>query len=149
MDALNLPDYPLRYEIRDGKRKIYDPLRNKWLVFTPEEQVRQLFVQFLIREKGVPPGLMAIEKGFRLNGLSRRADILVHNREGNPLLIVECKAPEVKITEAVFDQIAMYNLNFGLKYMVLTNGREHYACSMDFEAKKYVFLRTLPDYETL
>jgi hypothetical protein len=149
LEPLHLPDYPLRIEIREGKRKVFDPLRRKWVLLTPEEHVRQLFVQFLVREKNFPEGLIAIEKGFRHRELYRRSDILVYGRNGEPLLIVECKAPGVKITEQVFDQIAMYNMKFGLSYLVITNGMEHYACSMDFKEKKYVFLRSLPGYEEL
>ncbi|MDT8400288.1 MAG: type I restriction enzyme HsdR N-terminal domain-containing protein [Bacteroidales bacterium] len=150
MKELNLPAYSFRFKSGDDhKPLIYDDIRKKFIVLTPEEWVRQNFVKYLINEKAYPAGLVAVEVMFKMNRLVKRADILVYDKKGEPLLIVECKAPSVKISAAVFDQIVSYNLKFRLKYIVVTNGMEHYACSTDPVRMKWSFLRTIPDYKIL
>ena len=128
---------------------ILDPIRRKYVKLTPEEWVRQNFVQYLINEGKYPAGLLGIEVFFRLNKLKRRIDILVHNRAGQPILIVECKAPEVKLDEVVFDQIATYNFKLKLPYLVVTNGLHHYACKFDHENMKFEYLLVIPVYEDI
>jgi hypothetical protein len=148
---LNLPAYSFRQkDEEDGKRLIFDEFRKKWLVLTPEEWVRQHFVKYLVTEKGYPLGLIGIEVTFKMNSLTRRADVLVYNRVGNPVLIVECKAPDVRINNSVFDQIVEYNFKFKLKYLVVTNGIKHYACSLGGEdVPEYEFLDSIPDYDQI
>lgn len=128
---------------------ILDVLRRRFVALTPEEWVRQNFIQYLINEGKYPPGLMGIETMFRYNKLKRRTDILVHNRLGEPVMIVECKAPEVKIDEKVFDQIVRYDMNFKVPYLVVTNGLDHYACRMYHEEKRWEYLLVIPLYADL
>jgi hypothetical protein len=149
VEILNLPTYEFRTTEREGKRAIYDPLRDRYVRLTPEEWVRQHFVQYLIQELGVPSGLVAIEAAFRYQGQPRRADAIVHDRQGDPLLLVECKAPRVSIGQEAFDQCARYNLVLEAPYLVVTNGQTHYACAIDFEAESCRFLDDLPPYDQL
>jgi type I site-specific restriction endonuclease len=128
---------------------ILDPLRRKYVRLTPEEWVRQNFIQYLINEGKYPAGLLGIEVMFRMNKLKRRVDILVHDRFGKPLLIVECKAPEIRIDETVFEQIATYNMKYKVPYLIVTNGMHHYACTIDHEAMKFEYLLVIPLYEDL
>lgn len=116
------------------------------MVLTPEEWVRQHFVQFLIEEKNYPPTLIAIEKQVVVNNLKKRSDILVFDKEGNPDIIVECKAPKIKITQATFDQIARYNSKLNANFLIVTNGLTHFYCKMDFKKETYVFLKEIPNY---
>jgi len=148
---LNLPAYSFKVKPEGADRKlIFDEFRKKWLVLTPEEWVRQHFIKYLVVDKGYPEGLMGIEVTFKMNSLTRRADILVYNRVGNPILIVECKAPEVRIDNKVFDQIVEYNFKFKLNYLVVTNGIKHYACTLGGEeVPEYEFLNSIPDYNDL
>lgn len=149
VEALNLPTYEFQTQTRDDGCAIYDPLRNRYVRLTPEEWVRQHFVQYLIQELDVPAGLVAVEAAFRFQGQPRRADAIVHDRQGDPLLLVECKAPRVSIAQDAFDQCARYNIVLKAPYLVVTNGQTHYACAIDFDDKSYVFLDDLPPYEHL
>lgn len=119
------------------------------MTLTPEEQVRQHFVCYLIEYLGYPPGLISIEASFRLHSMLRRADILVHDRAGDPVMIVECKAPQVKISQEVFDQIINYNFNYGVRYLVVTNGITHFAGRVDMDAHTFALLDNIPDYVTI
>jgi hypothetical protein len=134
---------------KEGSEMILDPLRRKYVKLTPEEWVRQNFIQYLISEGRYPAGLLGIEVMFRMNKLKRRVDILVHDRLGNPILIVECKSPDVKIDEVVFEQIATYNMKFKVPYLIVTNGIHHYACTIDHIAMKFEYLLVIPLYEDL
>ena len=116
------------------------------MVLTPEEWVRQHFVHFLIDEKKYPISLIAIEKQLTVNNLKKRSDILVFNSDGHPEIIVECKAPSIKITQDTFDQIARYNLKLKANFLVVTNGLEHFYCKMDLENETYIFLKEIPTY---
>ena len=147
MQKLNLPNYKFKLKSNENKTLIFDNLRKKYMVLTPEEWVRQHFVQFLIEEKKYPASLIAIEKQVLVNNLKKRSDILVFNKEGNPEIIVECKAPKIKITQATFDQIARYNSKLRANFLVVTNGLSHFYCKMDFEKETYLFLKEIPDYK--
>ena len=149
LQKLNLPDYKFKLKSNENKTLIFDNLRKKYIVLTPEEWVRQHFVQFLIEEKNYPPSLIAIEKQVLVNNLKKRSDILVFNKEGNPDIIVECKAPKIKITQTTFDQIARYNSTLNANFLVVTNGLNHFYCKMDFENETYVFLKEIPDYKQI
>jgi len=148
MQKLNLPTYNFKLKSNQNKTLIFDKLRKKYLVLTPEEWVRQHFVQFLIDEKKYPTSLIALEKQLIINNLKKRSDILIFNKKGNHEIIVECKAPTIKITQDTFDQIARYNLKLEAKFLVVTNGLEHFYCKMDFKNKTYIFLKELPNYKT-
>lgn len=128
---------------------ILDPIRKKYVRLTAEEWVRQNFIQYLIDKGKYPPGLMGIEVMFDLNRLKRRVDILIHDRKGNPLMIVECKGYDIDLDDSVFEQIADYNLKYMVPYLVVTNGILHYACKMDFTNKKPDYLLEIPLYEDL
>jgi hypothetical protein len=149
LKLLNLPQYSFRISSSEGREMILDPIRRKYVKLTPEEWVRQNFVQYLINEGKYPKGLIGIEVLSGYNNLKKRVDILIHNRQGQPVMIVECKAPEVKIDDKVFDQIVCYNMGFKVPYIVVTNGIDHYACKINLEEKKYDFLLVIPLYEDL
>ncbi len=142
---LNLPafDYQIRRD-DDGVTRIFDCLRAKFVALTPEEWVRQHFVNFLISERSYPRGLMANEVSLRLNRTARRCDTLIYSRSGRPLAIVEYKAPSVALTQAVFDQIARYNSVIGAEYLIVSNGMNHYCCRFDSSRQSYSFLREIP-----
>ena len=149
MKQLNLPEYQFRIRGEEGSEMILDPIRRKFVRLTPEEWVRQNFVQYLVHEGKYPPGLIGIEVMSAFNKLRKRVDILVHNRAGRPVMIVECKAPEVAIDDVVFDQAVCYNMGFRVPYLIVTNGLIHYACRIDHEREKYDFLLVIPLYEDL
>ncbi len=146
MKQLNLPGYSFRIIEEDGFRKIFDPVRKKFVKLTPEEWVRQNFITFLVRILGYPVGLISVERAFRWNRLSRRTDILVHNRKGAAVMVVECKAPDVKISAEVFDQVFSYNMKLRVPLLVVTNGISHFACRVTGESGKYQFIEKLPSY---
>ena len=150
MEALDLPAIEPR--IRQGKgtrQEIWDACRKKYVALTPEEWVRQHFARYLILHKGVPESLMGIEISLKVNGMPRRCDILVWDHHGNPYMIVECKAPEVEISQEVFDQAARYNLSIGAPFLIVTNGRTHYVCQIDHQKQRWDFLQEIPDHPSL
>lgn len=148
MIKLNLPTYNFNLKSKENKVLIFDKLRKKYVVLTPEEWVRQHFLHFLMDEKKYPISLIAIEKQLTINNLKKRTDILVFNSDGYPNIIVECKAPSVKITQATFDQIARYNLKLNATYLAVTNGLEHFYCKMDLKNETYIFLKEIPEYKS-
>ena len=125
---------------------IFDEIRKKFILLTPEEWVRQHVVQFLLQDKNYPKSYINVEKLIKINDLSKRYDGVVFQPNGEIFLLIECKAPEVAISQQTFDQIARYNLVLKAKYLMVTNGLNHYFCQMDFENEKYVFLKELPEY---
>jgi hypothetical protein len=149
MDTLNLPSYPCKIREHGNKTEIFDNVRRKYVALTPEEWVRQHFLHYLIQEKKVPVALIAVEKTITVNRLSRRTDIVVYDRLTKPLLLVECKAPAVAITQQVFDQVVRYNLSIHAAYIVVTNGIDHYCCKMDYSSLTYAFLKDIPGYNDL
>ena len=130
----------------EEKTHIFDDVRKKYLLLTPEEWVRQNFIHYLNKEKKYPLGLMGVEQMVKYNSLKTRADIVIYNLEGKPNVIVECKAPEVKITQDTFNQIAKYNSQLKVKYLIVTNGMKHFCCQMDYENNKIIFLEDVPAY---
>ena len=145
MQKLNLPPYDVNLRKTAGKIHIFDPIRKKYLVLTPEEWVRQHFLQFLIHHKSYPAGLIKMESGLKYYDRNKRTDIVVYDRELKPHLLIECKAPDIKITQKTFSQIANYYHQLPAKYMVLTNGLEHY-CFRPGE-KELVFEDEIPEFE--
>ncbi|MCF6349651.1 MAG: type I restriction enzyme HsdR N-terminal domain-containing protein [Flavobacteriaceae bacterium] len=149
MYKLNLPSYSFKVTKKGGKHYIYDEFRKKNIVLTPEEWVRQHYLQFLVQEKKYPKSLIAVEKELKINSRSlgnKRFDILVFNNKGKHEIIVECKSPKIKISQDTFDQIARYNLQLNATYLIVTNGLEHYYCKMNFEKQAYNFLKNIPNY---
>ena len=128
---------------------ILDPVRRKFVKLTDEEWVRQNFIQYLVQEGKYPPGLIGVEVFFRLNETKKRVDILVHNRNGKPVLIVECKSPDIQLDEKVFEQIVTYNMAFNVPYLIVTNGLHHYACKIDASNKRFDYLMAIPLYNDL
>ena len=147
MQQLNFPIYNFRFKNSENKVSIFDEIRKKFIILTPEEWVRQHVVRFLLEEKKYPKSLINIEKVLIVNGLRKRYDVVVFNPDGSIFVLVECKAPEIKTAQATFDQIARYNLALKAQFLMVTNGHNHYFCQMDFENEKYAFLKELPDYE--
>ena len=149
MQILNLPHYEFKTRVDNGKNYIFDPSRSKYLLRTPEEDVRQHFARYLIEEKGYPASLMMSEYSLSLNKMKKRCDLIVFNKTAAPVVLVECKAPEVKISQAVFDQIARYNLVFKVSYLMVSNGMKHYCCKINFDNSAIEFLKEIPGYEDL
>ena len=146
MHELNLPSYDVRLK-RDGEKiRIFDTVRKKYVACTPEEWVRQHFMHYLISQKDTPTGLIVFEKKIKFNNMTRRPDILVYDNKSKPVLIVECKAPDVTISQETFDQIARYNSVIRAPYLVVTNGLKHYCCKMDHDSNNYRFLEDIPGY---
>lgn len=121
-------------------------IRKKFVVLLPEEWVRQHCVHYLINEKKYPLSLINVEKELKINQLSKRYDIVVFNTDGSILIIIECKSPNIVITQVTFDQIAKYNMTLNAEYLMVTNGINHYYCQMDFENERYNFLKDIPNY---
>ena len=148
MQNLNFPTYSFRLKNSKNNTHIFDVIRKKFVVLQPEEWVRQHCVQYLIQEKNYPISLINVEKVVVINGLKKRYDIVVFNHDGSIALVVECKAPKVKITQAAFDQIARYNLALKAPYLMVTNGLNHYFCTMNHDLENFEFLETIPNYNT-
>ena len=146
---LNLPEH--QFTIKKGATglSIFDTLRSKFVALTPEEWVRQNFVAFLIHHKQFPKALMGNEIALVQNDIKRRCDTLVADREGNPFAIVEYKAPSIEITQKVFDQIVRYNMVLRAKYLMVSNGLQHYCCKIDYDADTYSFLPDIPCYSDI
>lgn len=142
--SLNLPEYPAKTREVKGKIQILDILRMKFVSLTPEEWVRQHFVNYLINFMKYPSSLMANEVTIELNGTRRRCDTVVYDRQLRPKMIIEYKRPAVKITNRVFDQIGRYNLVMKVDYLIVSNGTEHFCCKMDYDSGSYTFLTEFP-----
>ena len=149
MQPLNLPGFCPKVIEKEGKRMVFDPLRRKYVALTPEEWVRQHFVNYLITHKNFPQELVANEVLIKLNGTSKRCDTVAYNRFLTPLMIVEYKASTVNITSAVFDQIVRYNMVLKVKYLTVSNGINHFCCQIDYDKQAYTFLEEIPDYKLL
>lgn len=149
MQVLNLPPFDAKIDTKEGKHFILDVIRRRYVALTPEEWVRQHFVHYLITYKGFPRTLMANEVQLCLNGTKKRCDTVLYKRDLTAQMIVEYKAPDVKITQAVFDQIGRYNLVLHVDYLVVSNGLCHYCCQMDYEHNTYRFLPDIPAYQAL
>ena len=146
LPQLNLPIAVLKTKLVEGTTQVFDQVRKKYLVLTPEEWVRQHFIHYLNQEKNYPLGLMGVEQMVKYNGMQTRADIVLYTTEGNPNMIVECKAPNVKITQDAFNQIAKYNFKLQVPFLVVTNGIQHFCCQMNYENKSIKFVEEIPKF---
>ena len=146
MQKLNFPSYSFRFKNSENKVAIFDEIRKKFLILTREEWVRQHVIMYLINDKNYPKSYINVEKLIKINNLNKRYDIIVYQPNGEIYLLIECKAPEIKIGQETFDQIARYNLLLKAHYLMVTNGLNHYFCKMDHENEKYIFLKDLPNY---
>lgn len=149
MQQLNFPTCNFRFKNSENKTAVFDEIRKKFVILTPEEWVRQHVVNFLLKEKKYPKSLINVEKILKVNGLAKRYDIVVFNPDGSIFILVECKAPEVKISQMTFDQIARYNMTMDARFLMVTNGLNHYFCQMDYENERYHFLQELPEYKRI
>lgn len=146
---LNLPPFDINVKKTNGKLTVFDSLRRKFIALTPEEWVRQHFVNYLITEKGYSQSLIANEIQINLNNQKRRCDSVIYDKQLSPLMIIEYKSPEVEITQSVFDQIARYNIVLKVKYLVVSNGLNHYCCKMDYDKQSFEYLPDIPLYNQL
>ena len=149
MIRLNLPEYPIKLAGTPSKPAIWDSIRRKYVALTPEEWVRQHFIHYLIEHKGYPATLLANEVSLSVGNKKLRADSVLYGRDLHPKMIIEYKAPEIEITQKVFDQVSSYNLLLRVDYLAVSNGLNHYCCKMDYEHQKYLYLSDIPDYENL
>lgn len=149
MQKLNLPEYSFRIKTSEGKTFLFDSLRKKYVRLTPEEWVRQNFVQFLIVEKKYSVSLIAVEAGVKVNNNPQRADLVVFDRTGSPILVAEFKAPEIKISQEAFDQIVRYNMQLRVKFLIVSNGLDHFCCRINYADNSYAYLAEIPGFSEL
>src|SRR5690606_26974547 len=149
MQALNLPDHGVKTKHAPQGPRIFDPVRRVWVFLTPEEWVRQHVLNYLVHDVGCPLSLVAVERKLLVNKLTKRADLLVHDRQGKPVLVVECKAPAVKVDRSTFEQAARYNTVFKVPFLLVTIGLVHFCCRIDHADGRIEFLSTVPSYERL
>ena len=146
MQRLNFPETEFRFKSSENNTRIFDIIRKKFVILSPEEWVRQHALHWLINKKNYPNSLINVEKQLIINGMRKRYDIVVYKSDGSIALLIECKSPGIPITQEVFDQIARYNLQAKADYLMVTNGLEHYYCQIDVEEEKYTFLNQIPDF---
>jgi hypothetical protein len=127
----------------------FDPIRQKQILITPEEEVRQQIIHLLVNDYNVPKGLISVEKKLELNGLTRRYDILVHNKSGHPLMLVECKAPQIPLNQSTINQVARYNITLRVPWLLVSNGKQIYCVRVNFEQESFEFKAEIPKYEDL
>ena len=149
MQKLNLPSFQFKLKSSENKQLIFDIIRKKYVVLTPEEWVRQNLIHFLIKEKNYPISLISCEKQLLVNKLKKRFDLLIYGPNGTPILIIECKSPKVKISQDTFDQIARYSMELKSEFLVVSNGIIHYSCKVNHEDQSYIFLEEIPKYEDI
>lgn len=148
MQKLNLPQFDFRLKKEGEKHYIFDDIRKKFILLTPEEWVRQNFIRFLIEDKNYPRSLMAVEKQITINSKLFRFDLVGYQRSGQPFLIAEFKAPGVKITQQAFDQVVRYNMALKVKLVIVSNGLQHFVCAIDYNNSSYNFLKEIPGFES-
>jgi len=149
MLQLNLPEYKFRIKKQDEKLFIFDSQRKRYVSLTPEEWVRQHFIQFMIEAKGYPAAYLAIEKQLNLNGMKKRCDAILYDNTGQPIMIIEFKAPNVLISQATFDQVAVYNSKLNVDFFMISNGIEHYCCRVNTQTVRYEFFPEIPHFSVL
>ena len=149
MIPLNLPNFNIKLAGTPNRPIILDILRRKYVALTPEEWVRQHFIHFLINYKKYPATLLANEVELKVGQKRLRADTILYSKDLKPLMILEYKAPHITITQKTFDQISVYNMLLHVDYLIVSNGRQHYCCKMDYNSKKYLFLEDIPEYQNI
>ena len=149
MYQLNLPAFDVKIKKENGKLSVFDKLRKKYIALTPEEWVRQHFVNYLISEKNYPDMLITNEIQINLNGQKKRCDTVVYNNQLEPLVIIEYKSPDVKISQQVFEQIVHYNIVLKVKYLIVSNGINHYCCKMNYQDQSFEYLKQIPAFAEL
>lgn len=149
MIKLNIPPFQMKLSGTQERPKILDILRRKFVALTPEEWVRQHFIHFLIEHKGYPSALMANEVALSCGNKQLRADTVLYDRDLNARMIIEYKAPTIKITKRVFEQVTAYNFLLHVDYLIVSNGLTHYCCKMNYEKNSYMLLTSIPDYKDI
>ena len=149
MLQLNLPEYKFRIKKQDEKLLIFDSQRKRYVSLTPEEWVRQHFIQFMIEAKGYPAAYLAIEKQLNLNGMKKRCDAILYDNTAQPIMIIEFKAPNVLISQATFDQVAVYNSKLNVDFFIISYGIEHYCCRVNIQTARYEFFPEIPHFSVL
>ncbi len=149
MGQLNFPNYAFKIKVINEKRYIFDRLRKKYVALQPEELVRQHMVEYLIQEKNYKASLISNETALTYNGMQKRCDTVVYGTNGQPIMIIEYKAPTVEISQKTFDQIVLYNSQLQVKYLLISNGLKHFCCKINFETMTHTFLDQVPNYEEL
>ena len=149
LTPLNLPKAKLKLTRRNDDLYVFDIFRKKELLLTPEEWVRQHFLHFLVQEKHTPLGLISSEHALTINGLQRRCDAVVFNKKGKPIVIVECKAPSVKLSEKTLHQVAQYNFKLNVNWLILTNGIQTITCHINHSSKKLDYLEEVPSFNEI
>ena len=144
--ALALPDHGIKTKHGPAGPEVFDPIRGRWVALTPEELVRQHFIGHLVHDRNCPASLIAVERSLVLNGMAKRADILVHGMDGRPIALIECKSPSVRIDRSTLEQAARYNLIFKVRYLIVTNGLRHYCFMIDHEKGTTRSLDHIPDH---
>ena len=147
MTPLNLPSQEFKIKKSDGKVWIFDGVRKKFVVLTPEEWVRQHFIHYLIEQQYYPKALFRIEGSLHYNQMQKRSDILIYDRKGKPWMLVECKSPSIKLTQKAFNQVAIYNMTIGAKYLAVTNGMVHYCYIAPKPGEEGKFLEDFPEFD--
>lgn len=149
MIKLNFPSSDLRIREVNNRKEIFDPLRKKFVLLTDEEWVRQNLISYLATDRKVPLSMMASERGLLVNNMPKRFDLLIFSTDGNPLMIIECKAPHVPVDEEVFYQAARYNITLQVEYLLITNGLEHHCIKINYDTGETKFLKEMPLYHEL
>lgn len=149
MSSLNFPSYTFKIKDMDGRKYIFDRLRKKYVALQPEEWVRQHMIEYLVSDLKYPASLIGNEISLTYNGLQKRCDSVVYNKHGEAIMIIEYKAPTVEITQKTFDQIALYNTQLKVKYLLVSNGLRHFCCKVDLDGKGFSFLQSIPCFEEL
>lgn len=149
MIQLTLPPYQIRVKETHGRKQIFDILRRKYVALTPEEWVRQHFIHYLVEHKNYPSSLLANEVSLQIGEKRMRADSVLYDNQLHPRMIIEYKAPNITLTQKVFDQITVYNLLLHVDYLIVSNGMTTYICKMDYEKQTYMFLEAIPNYENI
>ena len=149
MYQLNLPHFEIKIAEKNDRTYVFDVLRKKYIALTPEEWVRQHFVHYLLEHKGYPAHLLTNEVELTIGSKKLRCDSLLYGKDTKPRMIIEYKAPYIKITQKVFNQIYAYNLILNADYLIISNGLQHIICKVDYSNKRYVFLKDIPDYNEL
>lgn len=147
MEALNLPTYSFTIKEEQGKKFILDLLRQKFVMLTPEEWVRQHFIHYLISDRKFPKGLISVERQLKLNRTTKRTDIVIYNTAGIPLILVECKAPSIEVNQLWFDQAFVYNMKMNASYIFLTNGLKHFCMKVKADKSGVEFLPYVPRWD--
>lgn len=149
MHKLSLPSFDVRLQKAEGKTLIYDIIRKKYVVLTPEEWVRQHFVHYLISDLGYPKPLISVETGIKYHALAKRTDIIVYNRKGMPFVLVECKSSAINLNQKVMEQALMYNRTINAEYIILSNGLENSCIKIKTDQQSVEFLPNLPRFEEI